>query len=1069
MRSVWHRSSRLSSSAALGFAAPRWPLLAAFVAAVMVSSCDSSGGGGSSAGAGAGPGPGPGPGPAAFNIVATTPVDGAIGVGRLTAIEVVFSADVDESTLSGDSFTVTGTTSGVIGGVFSYINSERRVVFAPAAIYAYEETIRVELSAELKSADGVALAETEFSFTVEEEPPPPPPGTIVTVEETTPVSYARDAASNEQITVRFSDPLDLATVGIGTVAVRSSTRGRIPVVLSTQDGRRRLVLGPTTPYHAGEEITIELSSALRFDTADDATFDGFVFSFRVATRAVDLTKLKTAVTSVAGTVAGVLPIDVNLDGDIDLVYRLENGSTIHFLLGDGDGGFTDAGSVDQQQTILSLAVADTDQDSDLDLVVGTSDRVHIFLNRASNGPADAAQFDSGPELVLDSAVRGLCIGDLDHSGGPDYVFDTERGLEVRLGSLTADPIQTFGDLRQSRTGLALRDLDLDGQLDLAYGDPTGDRLLIHFGTIPDPEDAEAPYPLADAVSIDLPSSAEQIAVDRVIGAESDVLARPEILVLTTDGASLLGNALKVLRDDGQDGYVVEDFAVGDVDPGGGGDGGAASLDNGRFTLADLAGDGVLDVVLGSIALDRVVLLENRAGEIVDAAGTNLVEAPDPWIVQTADLTGDGGQEIIVAAMNELHILAVDDSDPPPPPPETFSLSVSDTEVKQGESGAVLVRMTNSLPLDAYVVLVGYDANVLSPTDASFEGTVTATAAPEFTEFDIQSEHSAVAITALVEFTPPFEARTLPVSSNEPLLRFMFDVLEDAPVGPATIDILAEIPTNTTALVSGGENKTPTTQSGTLTVTKRDDPPPPNNPNRMWIGDTGILAGESGLVPVFGASETKVDAFTTIVEFDPERFEAVDTHLEGTDTEMFSPELVVPTIRDDHVVFTVIFDFTSPFDRQGIPPGDQFHLVDIELRVRGGTRDGAYPIRFIDNVGTPPLFNIFAFGGSSVFPALTNGEVRVTGTGEVLFLRGDANVDSSRDISDAIFIMEYLFQSGETPPCFDAADVDDDGRVNVSDAIALLTYIFQGTVTPAEPFMEPGTDPTADDLDCQQSL
>ncbi len=64
----------------------------------------------------------------------------------------------------------------------------------------------------------------------------------------------------------------------------------------------------------------------------------------------------------------------------------------------------------------------------------------------------------------------------------------------------------------------------------------------------------------------------------------------------------------------------------------------------------------------------------------------------------------------------------------------------------------------------------------------------------------------------------------------------------------------------------------------------------------------------------------------------------------------------------------------------------------------------------------------------------------------------------------IRILEYLFLSGETLTCRDAADANDDGRIDVSDTIRILLSRFQGKTLPA-PTAQCGADGTEDSLDC----
>jgi hypothetical protein len=49
-----------------------------------------------------------------------------------------------------------------------------------------------------------------------------------------------------------------------------------------------------------------------------------------------------------------------------------------------------------------------------------------------------------------------------------------------------------------------------------------------------------------------------------------------------------------------------------------------------------------------------------------------------------------------------------------------------------------------------------------------------------------------------------------------------------------------------------------------------------------------------------------------------------------------------------------------------------------------------------------------------------------------FVRGDGNADGTIDLSDAVFVLGYLFQGRQEPLCLDAADANDDGDLDLSD-------------------------------------
>jgi hypothetical protein len=67
-----------------------------------------------------------------------------------------------------------------------------------------------------------------------------------------------------------------------------------------------------------------------------------------------------------------------------------------------------------------------------------------------------------------------------------------------------------------------------------------------------------------------------------------------------------------------------------------------------------------------------------------------------------------------------------------------------------------------------------------------------------------------------------------------------------------------------------------------------------------------------------------------------------------------------------------------------------------------------------------------------------------------FLRGDPNDDGSTNITDGIYVLNYLFLSGLEPTCRESADANDDGGVNITDGIYLLNYLFLSGPEPVDP-------------------
>ncbi|MCJ7458592.1 MAG: dockerin type I repeat-containing protein [candidate division Zixibacteria bacterium] len=71
---------------------------------------------------------------------------------------------------------------------------------------------------------------------------------------------------------------------------------------------------------------------------------------------------------------------------------------------------------------------------------------------------------------------------------------------------------------------------------------------------------------------------------------------------------------------------------------------------------------------------------------------------------------------------------------------------------------------------------------------------------------------------------------------------------------------------------------------------------------------------------------------------------------------------------------------------------------------------------------------------------------------VAYKPGDANHDMTVNVTDVIFLINYLFKNGPPPYPFVAADVNASCDINVVDVIYLINYLFKGGPPP-----KPGCD------------
>jgi agmatine deiminase len=71
------------------------------------------------------------------------------------------------------------------------------------------------------------------------------------------------------------------------------------------------------------------------------------------------------------------------------------------------------------------------------------------------------------------------------------------------------------------------------------------------------------------------------------------------------------------------------------------------------------------------------------------------------------------------------------------------------------------------------------------------------------------------------------------------------------------------------------------------------------------------------------------------------------------------------------------------------------------------------------------------------------------TTELGYICGDATSDEIVNVSDAVWIINYVFVGGDAPYPYESGDVNCDDTVNVSDAVSIINYVFVGGYSPCD--------------------
>ncbi len=237
------------------------------------------------------------------------------------------------------------------------------------------------------------------------------------------------------------------------------------------------------------------------------------------------------------------------------------------------------------------------------------------------------------------------------------------------------------------------------------------------------------------------------------------------------------------------------------------------------------------------------------------------------------------------------------------------------------------------------------------------------------------------------------------------------------------------------------------------------------------------------------ANAETDGFSFSVDFDEEVLQAIEIEKlhpmpDGTTDYDFEALIINNSneapgnggVDEGFLVGAVIYNLRV-IGEFALPPNQDNEVLAFKFQVQPEVPAGSTTeVRFLDGArphpNSPPAENVAAINGVSVFPGLGASYVYIHSQINIradlsTFIRGDANGDEFVDISDAVKIISFLYQSGSAPDCLDAADVDDDGELGLADPIYLLTCLFvDGSQQIPSPYPDAGGDPSFDTLDCQ---
>ncbi|MCB0495214.1 MAG: BspA family leucine-rich repeat surface protein [Cyclobacteriaceae bacterium] len=454
----------------------------------------------------------------------------------------------------------------------------------------------------------------------------------------TPASNSQGIAANADIVLNFNSDIDPSTVNSSNIVVRGEQTGIISGTFSG-GGTTTITFNPDTDFKAGETIHVTLTTGLS-NTSASALTKSYSFSFGVVTSVAPESPAyfsqQTSVATAFGGAFAAYPVDMDNDGDIDVIGAAGSGDEIAWFENDGSQSFTKHSVATSIDGAKDVEATDMDNDGDIDIVsISTlDDRVLWFENDGSQN------FTLRTISTVADGGFGIHTNDMDGDGDMDVlsasVFDNKIAWYENDGSQNF----TLRIISTSATGalnVYSTDLDFDGDLDVLA---TAETISTVFWY----ENDGASSFTEHVLSTNFSQARDVYAIDLDGDLDMDVLTASEqddkVAWFENDGSqSFTEHVITTAEDAANSVYAADMDGDGDIDVLSSGansgeftwyenDGSqnftrTALVDVGNFAIesipVDLDSDGDMDIIGTWSIGNEIVWFENTTGGCTDPA------------------------------------------------------------------------------------------------------------------------------------------------------------------------------------------------------------------------------------------------------------------------------------------------------------------------------------------------------------------------------------------------------------------------------------------------------------------
>ena len=316
--------------------------------------------------------------------------------------------------------------------------------------------------------------------------------------------------------------------------------------------------------------------------------------------------------------------DLDGDGNTDLVTANTLSSDLSILFGNGDGTFQAAASVPTPVGPNVVEVGDFNGDGIPDLVIEDDCSGACISVLLGNGDGT---FQAPVNTTLQDDLRGMVVGDFNGDGLSDvaWVSGTASGVNVFLSMGDGTFQELTSSLPGGGIGITAGDFNRDGNLDVAVSTGSSAAVLLGIGggAFGSPEYYAAVNP-GDSIQ------------------SADLTGDKNLDLIVTISPKVDSNASSVQEFLGKgDGT----FVPGATFP--------AGNESGSITVADLNGDGQLDVAVAAERSNSVISLLNTG--VVAFSPTTELSFPEQIVgtrsqPQTVKLTNTGQSSLSISSM-----------------------------------------------------------------------------------------------------------------------------------------------------------------------------------------------------------------------------------------------------------------------------------------------------------------------------------------------------------------------------------------------------------------------------------